>query len=123
MWVTFITFCLVLNLAVSAIIPAAITFFPEMTEKIEQSNAITNEQEKDDQSVSFEKTEILSKTLSIITTASMYIGVFVIIFGTFSLLLGFVHEDGERLSNAIPMITVGAILVGLKTIIPILIPT
>lgn len=63
---------------------------------------------------------VMDTVIAIITTAALYVGIVIILWGVFQIVMAMRREDSEAISKQITTIVVGAVLISLKFIIPAL---
>lgn len=135
-WIIFVVACLVLQMIVP-LIPSVVINFKQTildrelqgiieelhkvgedettTETINGSGETTDKNVRADE----ENAEsVVGAILDIILMTSKYIGIVIVVFGVFSMVLGFKDEDAERMSSAVSMMVVGSALIGASTLLP-----
>ena len=55
---------------------------------------------------------VMDTVISIVSTAALYIGIVIVLWGVFQIILAFRREDSEGISKQITTVVVGAVLTG-----------
>ena len=55
---------------------------------------------------------VMDTVISIVSTAALYIGIVIVLWGIFQIILAFRREDSEGISKQITTVVVGAVLTG-----------
>lgn len=55
---------------------------------------------------------VMGTVISIVSTAALYIGIVIVLWGVFQIILAFRREDSEGISKQITTVVVGAVLTG-----------
>jgi uncharacterized membrane protein HdeD (DUF308 family) len=58
---------------------------------------------------------VMNTVVSIVSTAALYIGIVIVLWGVFQIVLAFRREDSEGISKQITTVVVGAVLTGFGT--------
>lgn len=59
---------------------------------------------------------LLNTVVTLVSTAAAYVGVVIIIWGVFQMILAFRREDSEGISKQITTVVVGGVLIGFKAL-------
>lgn len=135
-WILFVLVCVAAHLAIHVVFPPAYSYIKEQyaiaqaekeAERLEQerleqeaATAPTDETVEGTEGIDDEKqqvNEVMSSIISILGNAASYLGIMIVIFGIFRLILSFKDDDSEGVSSAIPMVVIGAAMIGFKSII------
>ncbi|MBQ8626911.1 MAG: hypothetical protein IJ419_12180 [Agathobacter sp.] len=127
-WAIFMAICIAAQLVVHVVGPLAVNGitswwedYQQKHEQMEQEQAtapsepVTEEEEA--------TSELLSKMVKILSNTARYVGVLIVVYGVFNVVLAFTQDDAERISRGVITLVVGAALTGLSALAPHLFST
>ena len=125
-WAIFAVVCLSAYLVAFVVAPWAFTgitklnliskYESTLTEDIPQSTEPSDEESKVDAA-----SDIANNALNVLSKMATYIGITIVVFGIFQFVLAFSQDDSDRVSAAIRILIIGAMLCGASFILPSLI--
>ena len=129
LWAWVLAICLASQLVFHVVGPWAINGIQNLVEQRQEQI----EQEKQEQATApseplteeeKEKEEQLSayfgELIEILSTMSMYLGMVIVVFGVFNVVLAFSQDDSERVSRSVSTLVIGSVLIGMHVIMPMI---
>lgn len=129
LWAWVLAICLASQLVFHVVGPWAINGIQNLVEQRQEQI----EQEKQEQATApseplteeeKEKEEQLSayfgELIEILSTLSMYLGMVIVVFGVFNVVLAFTQDDSERVSRSVSTLVIGSLLIGMHVIMPMI---
>lgn len=130
-WAIFAAICMVMYLVSFVLCPTVISFFAKTAELQNYRNQLKEEQSQqstqttepivdgdENAEESEDVTKAFNKMVETISYLGRYLGIVVCVYGIFRFVLAFSRDDPEAISSAVPMMIVGALLVGFSAIAP-----
>lgn len=129
-WAIFMVICIAAQLVVHVVGPLAIDGisswwedYQQKHEQMEQEQATTPSEPVAEEEEISEQAALLSEMVKILSNAARYIGVLIVVYGVFNVILAFTQDDAERISRGVMTLVMGAALTGLSALAPHLFST
>ena len=123
-WAILMAVCILAQLVFHVVGPLAINgiqslveSYEQRQEELEQEQATAPSKPTTEEN---ESTETISAVMNILCRTAQYVGIIILVFGVFNVMLAFMHEDAERTSHGVQYMVIGAAMVGLSIIAPTL---
>ena len=130
-WAIFMAVCIAAQLVVHVVGPLAIDGitgwwedYQQKHEQMEQEQTTApSEPVTEEEEAMSEQAALLSEMVKILSNTARYIGVLIVVYGVFNVILAFTQDDAERISRGVTTLVLGAALTGLSALAPHLFST